>query len=105
MRQIFYIDSTKRGNLPPRVVGLVMEWAELHKDELLNNWNSLTETGNYSKIAPLVEDCICCMLFKVSMFTDEYNKKKPWDGDSIPRFCCLLTCYQGRLNLRTRRFP
>ena len=54
VRQIFYIDTTKKGNLPPRVVGLVMEWAELHKDELLNNWNSLTETGNYSKIAPLV---------------------------------------------------
>ena len=54
MRQIFYIYNNKKGNLPPRVVGLVMEWAELHKDELLNNWNSLTETGNYSKIAPLV---------------------------------------------------
>ena len=54
VRQIFYIDTNKKGNLPPRVVGLVMEWAELHKDELLNNWNSLTETGNYSKIAPLV---------------------------------------------------
>ena len=54
VRQIFYIDTTKKSNLPPRVVGLVMEWAELHKDELLNNWNSLTETGNYSKIAPLV---------------------------------------------------
>ncbi|MBR5581426.1 MAG: DUF4160 domain-containing protein [Treponema sp.] len=53
---IFYINPLehREGNLPPRVVGLVMEWAELHKDELLNNWNSLTETGNYSKIAPLV---------------------------------------------------
>ena len=96
MRQIFYIDTNKKGNLPPRVVGLVMEWAELHKDELLNNWNSLTETGNYSKIAPLVEDCICCMLFKVSMFTDEYNKKNRGMGIPFHGFVvCLRVIKEG----------
>jgi len=42
------------GKLPPRVLGLVSEWAELHKGELSNNWNSLAETGEFSKIDPLV---------------------------------------------------
>lgn len=42
------------GNLPARVLGMVVEWAELHQAELRTNWNSLIETGNYSKIAPLV---------------------------------------------------
>jgi hypothetical protein len=42
------------GKLPPRVLGLVMEWAGLHKDELLRNWNMVQETGNWTKIEPLV---------------------------------------------------
>ena len=42
------------GNLPARVKGLVIEWATLHKQELIDNWNSLTKTGMYKKIAPLV---------------------------------------------------
>lgn len=42
------------GNLPARVLGLVIEWAELHQEELKANWESLIKTGNYSKIAPLV---------------------------------------------------
>ena len=42
------------GKLPPRIVGLVMEWAELHKEELLDNWYNMKETGKYKKINPLV---------------------------------------------------
>ena len=42
------------GELPPRVLGLVIEWAELYKDELLDNWNTISETGKWSKIKPLV---------------------------------------------------
>ena len=42
------------GELPLRVLGLVMEWAELHKNELLENWNMLQETGRWFKIEPLV---------------------------------------------------
>ncbi|MBO7047812.1 MAG: DUF4160 domain-containing protein [Spirochaetia bacterium] len=42
------------GNLPPRIIGLVIEWAELHKEELLDNWNRIKETGKYKKINPLV---------------------------------------------------
>ena len=42
------------GNLPSRIIGLVMEWADLHLKELLDNWNNLKETGKCKKIKPLV---------------------------------------------------
>lgn len=42
------------GELPSRVLGLVIEWAELHRDELQANWDSLQSTGSFSKIEPLV---------------------------------------------------
>ena len=42
------------GELPPRVLGLVVEWAGLHKRELLENWNLIKETGKTFKIEPLV---------------------------------------------------
>jgi hypothetical protein len=41
------------GKLPPRVLGLVMEWAELHKKELLENWDMVQKTGKWFKIEPL----------------------------------------------------
>jgi hypothetical protein len=46
--------SLLEGELPPRVLGLVMEWAGLHKNELLENWNMVKETGKWFKIEPLV---------------------------------------------------
>jgi hypothetical protein len=42
------------GKLPARILGLVMEWAELHKQELLDDWIMVKETGNYFEIEPLV---------------------------------------------------
>jgi len=42
------------GHLPPRVLGLVMEWAELHLRELLENWTTLATTGTFKPIDPLV---------------------------------------------------
>jgi hypothetical protein len=55
-RALISIDrlSILEGNLPPRVVGLVMEWAGIHKNELLENWNMVQETGKWFKIEPLV---------------------------------------------------
>ena len=41
------------GKLSKRALSMVLEWANEHRDELLNNWNSLQTTGNFSKIAPL----------------------------------------------------
>jgi hypothetical protein len=31
-----------------------MEWAGLHKEELLENWNLLQSTEKYNKIDPLI---------------------------------------------------
>ncbi len=46
--------NVKAGKLPAKVLGLVLEWAELHQSELLNNWNSLQTTKEYQKIKPLI---------------------------------------------------
>jgi len=45
--------SVLKGNLPPRVMGLAMEWARLHQTELLENWNMVKDSGKYYKIDPL----------------------------------------------------
>ncbi|CAB1072366.1 putative ORF-2 [Olavius algarvensis Delta 1 endosymbiont] len=41
------------GNLPPRALGLVIEWATQHHDELLINWERAREQESLSKIEPL----------------------------------------------------
>jgi hypothetical protein len=46
--------SILEGNLPPRILGLVMEWAEIHKEELMDDWNLIKTTGKYNKITPLI---------------------------------------------------
>ena len=42
------------GKLPSRVLSLVVEWAQDHQRELLENWNSIRETGEFHKIDPMV---------------------------------------------------
>lgn len=42
------------GKLPKRVIALLLEWANNHRIELLENWESLKEEGKYKKIKPLV---------------------------------------------------
>lgn len=42
------------GYLPPRVLGLVMEWASLHKDELMKNWERGLNGETFKQIAPLI---------------------------------------------------
>lgn len=41
------------GHLPPRVMGLVIEWAALHQEELLDNWKRGQSLNPLEKIAPL----------------------------------------------------
>lgn len=45
--------SVLEGKLPPRALGLVMEWASLHQEELLHNWNRAKERQIPNKIEPL----------------------------------------------------
>ena len=55
-RAIVGIDPLElgEGQLPPRVFGLVMEWAEIHQAELMENWTTLAAEGKFRRIAPLV---------------------------------------------------
>ena len=41
------------GALPPRVQALVLEWAFLHRDELLGDWNLALAKKPLAPIAPL----------------------------------------------------
>jgi hypothetical protein len=41
------------GWLPPRALRLVIEWAGLHQDELLDNWNRARAHERLSAIDPL----------------------------------------------------
>jgi Domain of unknown function (DUF4160) len=55
-RATFAIDALELldGQLPPRVLGLVTEWAALHRFELRRNWTLLAIEGKVRRIAPLV---------------------------------------------------
>jgi Domain of unknown function (DUF4160) len=33
------------GYLPPKALALVVEWASIHKEVLIENWESLSENG------------------------------------------------------------
>ncbi|WP_425575743.1 DUF4160 domain-containing protein [Nemorincola caseinilytica] len=42
------------GHLPPRVLGLVIEWAAIHQSELLHNWDKAMKQETLLPIQPLV---------------------------------------------------
>ncbi|MCE5317328.1 MAG: DUF4160 domain-containing protein [Parachlamydia sp.] len=46
--------SLLQGSLPPRALGLVMEWASIHRMELLEDWENVVNLKPPKKIAPLV---------------------------------------------------
>lgn len=52
----FSIDPLEQieGKLPPRIYGMVMEWALIHQKELMENWNRLKNEQATKKIKPLV---------------------------------------------------
>jgi len=41
------------GYLPPKALGLIVEWANIHKDDLLKNWDLAAENQKIEKIEPL----------------------------------------------------
>jgi hypothetical protein len=42
-----------RGRLPPRVLGFVVEWASLHREELWENWELARQESDLKSIIPL----------------------------------------------------
>jgi hypothetical protein len=51
----FTVDTLEilEGELPRRVVALVLEWAALHRAELKNNWEMARQGETLEPIAPL----------------------------------------------------
>ena len=45
--------SAFAGTLPPRALGLVVEWANLHQQELLDDWQRAARRESLVKITPL----------------------------------------------------
>ena len=45
--------GTVEGHFPKRALRLVLEWLDLHKDELLQDWRLAEERKPLKKIAPL----------------------------------------------------
>lgn len=41
------------GSLPRRAINLVLDWAELHQAELLDNWERMRNAQPFKKIDPL----------------------------------------------------
>ena len=41
------------GHIPPRALGIVIEWVSQHKDELLSNWELAKSNQHPKKIEPL----------------------------------------------------
>lgn len=46
--------SIIEGNLPPRIYGFVVEWASIHKEELLSNLNKARDLKTPTNIQPLL---------------------------------------------------
>ena len=46
-------DGIVTGPFPRRALKLVYEWLDLHKDELMSNWERLTNSEKPEKIEPL----------------------------------------------------
>lgn len=51
----FAVDEYRllEGKLPPRVLGLVSEWAALHREELIENWQRARQHEVLVSISPL----------------------------------------------------
>ena len=46
-------DDKIKGEMPSRAVKLILEWLELHRDELLDNWERSQSGRTLNKVEPL----------------------------------------------------
>ena len=46
--------TVMKGGLPSRQLKFVLAWAELHKDELMQNWELASSNEPLNEIAPLM---------------------------------------------------
>lgn len=54
-RAVFAIPDLRiiEGSLPRRAISLVLEWAFLHRDELMENWRRVERREQLLKVKPL----------------------------------------------------
>jgi len=54
-KAVFSIKELKlmEGNMPPRAISHILEWAFLHRDELMKDWNLARENAPLNKIKGL----------------------------------------------------
>jgi hypothetical protein len=45
--------AVSTGRLPPRALGMVVEWAAMHQTELLKLWHRAEQTESLNRIEPL----------------------------------------------------
>lgn len=45
--------TVSEGRLPPRVLGMVVEWATVHREELSRNWELMQRDRSPKRIEPL----------------------------------------------------
>lgn len=43
-----------KGQIPRRALRLIFEWMDLHKEELLLNWEKIEQRKSLTKIEPLI---------------------------------------------------
>lgn len=51
--KVHIADGTSTGDMPPRVLALVLEWYTLHRAELRENWERARARKPLARIAPL----------------------------------------------------
>lgn len=50
---VYIIDGTIEGKMPKRALNMIFEWLEIHKDELMENWENARFGKQLNKINPL----------------------------------------------------
>ena len=50
---VYLKDGIIEGRAPGKVLRKVNKWYEIHKKELIDNWNTVQNGKNYNKIKPL----------------------------------------------------
>ena len=45
-------NGTITGTIPRRALKMIYDWLDLHKEELMDNWNRLQRGDEFKKIAP-----------------------------------------------------
>ena len=86
-------EAQYRGQLPKRIVSLVLEWAFEHRDELLENWKLVERKEDLKKIRPLVQESSIMHWITDVSYLDGYKLKLIFENNE-----CKLVDLQKHLD-------